>query len=207
MNPWLLVGPVLVVYALYLCFGHGRWSTSSKHFKLYKVLVDSSKAPDFSITILKGDFPEKTAPGFVTYVRPRIAAKRGLKSRQIVGCLKDFKAAWVPENFSGNKAFKDMIHSIAIRQIPDSVRAKAKTLRTGEVRLIDDRITAPQGDASDEHCIGFYKVENGAVVPYSPNASFQLFSNQGPLELVESIRTVLYSEIANGDSPLGRAPQ
>ena len=144
MNPWLLVGPGSVVYALYLCFGHGRWSTSSKHFKLYKVL-DSSKAPDLSITILKGDFPERPAPGFVTYVRPRIAAKRGLKSRQIVGCLKDFKAAWVPENFSGNKAFKDMIHSIAIRQIPDSVRAKAKTLRTGEVRLIDDRITAPAG--------------------------------------------------------------
>lgn len=200
MNPWLLVGPVLVAYTLYLCFGHGRWSTKSKHFKLYKVLVDSSKAPDFSITILKGDFPEEAAPGFVTYVQPRIAAKRGLKSHQIVGCLKDFKGAWLPENFSGNRAFKDMIHSIAIREIPDSVRARAKTLGTGEIRLIDDRIAAPQEDAGDEHCIGFYKVDNGAVVAYTPNSNFQLLSCQGPLELVQPIRAVLYSEIASGGS-------
>jgi hypothetical protein len=108
------------------------------------VLVDSNKAPDLSITVLKGDFPQKTAPGFVTYVLPRIAKKHGLKSHQIVGCLKDFKGGWVPGNFSANRAFKDMIHSIAIREIPESVRDKAKTLGTGEIRLIDDRIALPQ---------------------------------------------------------------
>src|SRR3954470_24225007 len=108
MTPWLPVGAVIAVYGIYLCFGQGRWSTKSKHFKLYKVIVDSNNAPGFSITVLKGDFPEGSAPGFITYVPPRVAARRGLKSHQIVGCLKDFKGGWVPENFSGNRAFKDI---------------------------------------------------------------------------------------------------
>ena len=194
MNLWFFVGPALAIYFLYLWFGQGDWSTKSKHFKLYKVLIDSNKAPDFSLTILKGDFPEKTVPGFLTYVLPRTAAKRGLKSHEIVGCLKNFKAGFIPENFSGNRAFKDMIHSIAAKEIPEFVRTKAKTLNTGEIKLVDDRIASQQAATSDEHCIGLYRVENGLVVAYAPNPSFQLFSDQGPLELVESIRRVLYSE-------------
>lgn len=197
MNPWLLGGPAVVLYVLYVRFCQGPWSTKSKHFKLFKVLIDPKRAPNFSITVLKGDFPEKTVPGIVTYVSPRVAHKQGLKSHQIVGCLKDFKAGWVPENFSGNKAFKDMIHSIAMKEIPGSVLEKAKTLGTGEIRLIDDRVSTPQAEAGDEHCIGFYKVEHGTVVAYAPNPNFQLFSNQGPLELVETLRAVLYSEIAS----------
>ena len=197
MNPWLLVGPVFVISFLYVWFGQGPWSTKSKHFKLYKVLIDSSKAPDFYITILKGDLPQNTVPGFVTYVLPRIAERKGLKAHQFVGCLKDFKKGFVPDNFSGNRAFKDMIHSIAAREIPDSIRAKAKDLGTGEIRLIDDRIASQQENADDGHCIGCYKVENGLVVAYEPNLSFKLFSDQGQLELVESIRKVLYAEIAS----------
>jgi hypothetical protein len=194
MNFWLFVGAAFVVYVLYLCFGQGGWSTKSKHFKLYKVLIDPNKAPDFSVTILKGDFPQQTVTGFLTYILPRVATKRGLKSHEIVGCLKNFKGEFIPENFSGNKAFKDMIHSIAAKEIPEFVRTKAKMLGTGKIKLMDDRIASHQADASDEHCIGLYSVDNGVVVAYAPNPSFQLFSNQGPLELVESIRTVLYSE-------------
>lgn len=197
MNPWLLGGPAVVLYVLYIHFCQGPWSTKSKRFKLYKVLIDSNRAPDFSITILKGDFSEKTVPGIVTYVSPRVAVRQGLKSHQIVGCLKNFKGSWVSENFSANKAFKDMIHSIAAREIPGSVLEKAKTLGTGEIRLIDDRVSAAQAEVGDEHCIGFYKVEHSTVVAYAPNPNFRLFSNQGPLELVESLRAVLYSEIAS----------
>jgi len=36
---------------------------------------------------------------------------------------------------------------------------------------------------------------SGTVIGVSPNSSFQLFQT-GPLQLVESIRRVLYSEIA-----------
>src|SRR5262245_50396016 len=147
MKLWLLgVGGVaIVLYVLYVCYWEGPWSTKSKHFKLYKVLIDSNRAPDFKIVILKGEIPEKnTVPGFITYIPPRIALRRGLKSHQIVGRLKNFKGGWVSENFSGNKAFKDMIHSIAVREIPRSVLEKAKTLGTGEIRLIDDRISAPE---------------------------------------------------------------
>ena len=198
MNLWLLCGLAALFYVVYLCFCQGPWSTKSKHFKLYKVLIDSNRAPDFSVTVLKGDFPEETVPGFITYVSPRVATTQGLKSYEIVGCLKDFKGAWSPENFSGNKAFKDMIHSIAVREIPPCVREQAKTLGTGQIRLIDDRISEARGQAGDEHCIGFYKVEHGVVVAYAPNPGFQLFSDRGPLELVGSVRAVLYSEIANG---------
>jgi len=106
MNFWLFAGATFVVYVLYLCYGQGHWSTKSKHFKLYKVLIDPSKAPDFAVTILKGDVPAKAGPGFLTYILPRIAAKRGLKSHEIVGCLKNSKGKFVSENFSSNKAFK-----------------------------------------------------------------------------------------------------
>lgn len=201
MNLWLLGGTALAVYGLYLCFGQGSWSTKSKRFKLYKVLIDSNKAPDFSVTILKGDMPPPNAvPGFITFVKPSVATRRGLKAHQFVGWLKDFKGDWVPENFFANRAFKDMVHTIAIRKIPESVRLKAKTIEAGTIRLVDDRVAASQESAGDEHCIGFYKVENSAVVAYAANPKFQLFSDQGPLELTESIRAILYSEIESGDS-------
>ena len=70
----------------------------------------------------------------------------------------------------------------------------AKTLGTGEIKLMDDRVSSQQAAASDEHCIGLYRVENGLVVAYAQNPNFQLFSEQGPLELVESIRKILYLE-------------
>ena len=195
MTPWLIPGIVVAVCAI--CFWTARESSStkSKYFKLHLVLIDPKRAPDFSVTVLKGDFPEYAEPGFVTYIQPHIAMRLGLKSHQIVGCLKYFRGGWDSENFFGNKAFKDRIHAIAATEIPESIRDRAKILTAGDIRLIDDRITAAGESADDEDCIGFYKVENGVVVAYTPNPKFQLFSAQGPVELVKSIRDVLYSEI------------
>jgi hypothetical protein len=193
MTPWLIPGALVLVFGIGFFFD-SRWK-KGKRFALHTVLIDQKKAPNFSITVLKGDLPEDAEPGIVTYVPPRVSTRRGLKSHQIVGCLKYFRGGWNPENFSGNKAFKDKVHAIAATEIPESVRANAKAMSTGEIRLIDDRIATPQESAGDEHCIGIYKVEKGAVIAYAPNLNFQLLSNEGPLQLVESIRRVLYAEL------------
>ena len=205
MSPWLIPCVIFVVCGLFFWCGKEGWSTPSKHFRLYKVLIDPKKAPDFFITVLNGDFPEHAEPGFITYVPPLVATKRGLKGHQIVWCLKYFKGGWDSENFSGNRAFKDRIHSIAAQEIPESIREKAKNLGAGEIRLIDDRIVAPQEHVGNAHCIGCYKVENGAVVAYAPNPEFQLFSDQGPLELVQSIRAVLFAEIGSSTPSRSKA--
>jgi hypothetical protein len=188
---------LLLIYGIYLFFGQGPWSTKSKRFKLYKVLIDQNKVPDSFVTVLRGDIPHNTVSGFVTYVLPRVAARRGLKAHQFVGVLHDFKKGFTPANFAGNRAFKDMIHSIASKHIPEVVHAEAKQIGAGEVRLLDDRVASQSTDAVNEHCIGFYTVANGQVVAYAPNPNFRLFSEQGPLELVECIRAVLYAEIGN----------
>ena len=44
------------------------------------------------------------------------------------------------------------------------------------------RVASEEEDADDEHCIGFYKVEDGLLVGYEPNIGFQLFSDKGQLE-------------------------
>src|SRR4051794_40110490 len=116
MNRWNIILTTLAIYGGVLCFCHGRWSTKSKYFKLYKFLIDPRKCPDLSITVTEGEFPAGTMLCIVTYLPSRIASKQGVKSHQIVGTLMSFRQGFVAKNFSGNRAFKEMIHAIAAKQ-------------------------------------------------------------------------------------------
>ena len=199
MNLWIIIGVALIV-ALYTWLRSSPGSTNSKHFKLYKYAIDPKKAPDFSITVFKGDFPKNTTPAFLTYVLPRVFTKRGVKSHQCVGFLRSFSDTFASENFFANRFFKEMIHSIAAKEIPTFVVEQAKALATGQIKLLDDRIVDQTIPATDEDLIGTYEVKDGRVVGYSPNPNFRFFANSGPLELVATIRKVLYSEIENADT-------
>ena len=72
------------------------------------------------------------------------------------------------------------------REISGSVRARAITVGSGEIRLLDERVPVSREDAGTEHCIWFYRVENGTVVGYVSNPNFQLFSDQGVNCMLES---------------------
>jgi len=197
MTLWI-VGAGLLAAIGYGIFGlsyAGPWHSKSKYFPLHKVLIAPGKvSPEFFATI-EANIPTNAIPGFLTYVPKKVAEKLGLQGHEIVGFLKQYQRAWTPENFVANAVFKSKVHEIAAKEIPATILERAKALRSGEIQLIDDRWTGSADDVPAIHCLGIYHVENGAVSRYSPNPEFAIFSGVGPIELVESIRQILYSEI------------
>ena len=141
---------------------------------------------------------------WISIFEPHLILEQGIPTLSVLGSLavglKD-GGQITSENFQENELFVEFLISVIEKHGPDSpdLKAEAHRQHDGFVFIIDGRAPNPAGELSEmgEDIIGWFRVENGEVIPgsYGHNGRHALVSANGVMKLDAFLRERLLAEL------------